>query len=93
MPTRERYSKWPAISSLLRLTTVRALKLNCPCFFNHSQTAVAIVTDESMKLLFQNGHGEVYRRVINWLSSPVEDLLVSGVLAVVNFARAGKSVR
>ncbi len=43
-----------------------------------------------MELLFQNGTGKVYQSVKNWLSSSVEELQVSGVLAIVNFARAGK---
>ncbi|KAK7602061.1 hypothetical protein V9T40_009502 [Parthenolecanium corni] len=44
--------------------------------------------DQSMELLFENGKGRVYQSVVNWLSSSVEELQVSGVLAVVNFARA-----
>lgn len=45
-----------------------------------------------MELLFENGKGRVYQSVVNWLSSSVEELQVSGVLAVVNFARAGKQL-
>lgn len=47
-------------------------------------------SDQSMELLFENGKGRVYQSVVSWLSSSVEELQVSGVLAVVNFARAGK---
>lgn len=45
-----------------------------------------------MELLFKNGKGKVYLSVVNWLSSPIEELQVSGVLAIVNFARAGKDI-
>lgn len=48
-----------------------------------------VFSDESMELLFYNGKGNVFVSMVNWLSSNVEELQVSGVLAIGNFARAG----
>lgn len=59
-------------------------------FFVHVVPLLLRFSDQSMKLLFENGKGRVYQSVVSWLSSNVEELQVSGVLAVVNFARAGK---
>lgn len=47
------------------------------------------LTDESMELLYSNGKGNVFVDMVNWLSCNVEELQVTGVLAVGNFARAG----
>lgn len=44
--------------------------------------------DASMELLFDNGKGNVFMSMVNWLSNNVEELQVSGVLAIGNFARA-----
>ncbi|RXG68143.1 Rap1 GTPase-GDP dissociation stimulator 1-A [Armadillidium vulgare] len=46
-----------------------------------------LVGDESMLLLYNNGEGEVYKELVNWLSSNLEDLQIAGALAVGNFAR------
>ncbi|XP_045463520.1 rap1 GTPase-GDP dissociation stimulator 1 [Harmonia axyridis] len=46
-----------------------------------------LIEDEGMKLLYDQGHGEVYKNCIKWLDSDDEDLLVAAILAVGNFAR------
>ena len=46
-------------------------------------------TDDSMKLLFNDGNGSVYKTCVSWLSSGDQHLEISGCLAVGNFGRTG----
>ena len=52
---------------------------------------IAMVTDESMELLYAEGKGVVFEQVLRWVQSPKEHLRSSGVLAIGNFARNGES--
>ena len=47
-------------------------------------------TDESMGIIYDRGSGSVYKELVEWLTSDVEDLQISGALAMGNFARSGK---
>lgn len=52
---------------------------------------VLILTgDESMNLLYKNSEGYVYKKLVDWLENSDEDLQVTAVLAMGNFARADK---
>lgn len=52
---------------------------------------VLILTgDQSMTLLYNDGSGVVYRDMLAWLHSDDIDLMITGVLAVGNFARNDK---
>ncbi|XP_051160445.1 GTPase-GDP dissociation stimulator vimar [Leptopilina boulardi] len=52
---------------------------------------VLILTgDESMNLLYKNSEGFVYKKLVEWLENLDEDLQVTAVLAMGNFARADK---
>ena len=45
--------------------------------------------DDSMKLLFNDGDGPVYKICVSWVSSGDQHLEISGCLAVGNFGRTG----
>ena len=49
--------------------------------------------DDSMKLLFNDGNGSVYKMCVTWLSSGDQHLEISGCLAVGNFGRTGRRRR
>lgn len=49
--------------------------------------------DDSMKLLFNNGDGSVYKMCVSWLSSGDQHLEISGCLAVGNFGRTGRELK
>lgn len=52
---------------------------------------VLILTgDQSMSLLYADGNGTVYKYMLTWLDSDDIDLMITGVLAVGNFARNDK---
>ncbi|XP_046392857.1 rap1 GTPase-GDP dissociation stimulator 1-B [Ischnura elegans] len=52
---------------------------------------VLILTgDESMNHLYEEGNGEVFQKMVRWLEYDDEDLQVTGVLAMGNFARTDK---
>lgn len=46
-----------------------------------------LTEDDSMKLLFNDGDGPVYKICVSWLSSGDQHLEISGCLAVGNFGR------
>ncbi|BES93298.1 rap1 GTPase-GDP dissociation stimulator [Nesidiocoris tenuis] len=46
--------------------------------------------DASMELAFNDGKGRVYKGLCQWLSSADDDLQVTAVLAMANFARTDK---
>ncbi|KAJ7373122.1 Rap1 GTPase-GDP dissociation stimulator 1 [Desmophyllum pertusum] len=46
-----------------------------------------LTEDDSMKVLFDDGNGSVYKLCVSWLSSEDQHLEISGCLAVGNFAR------
>lgn len=46
-----------------------------------------LTEDDSMKLLFNDGDGSVYKMCVSWLSSGDQHLEISGCLAVGNFGR------
>ncbi|EFN75447.1 Rap1 GTPase-GDP dissociation stimulator 1-B [Harpegnathos saltator] len=49
---------------------------------------VLILTgDDSMNFLYDNSKGPVYRKLVEWLESDDEDLQITAVLAMGNFAR------
>lgn len=43
-------------------------------------------SDESMNLLYDGGNGTVYKKLVEWLDSDDEDLQVTAILAMGNFA-------
>jgi hypothetical protein len=43
-----------------------------------------------MNTLYAEGKGKVFQQMMSWLSSGDEDLQITGVLAMGNFARTGK---
>jgi hypothetical protein len=43
-----------------------------------------------MNTLYAEGKGKVFQQMVAWLSSGDEDLQITGVLAMGNFARTGK---
>ena len=45
--------------------------------------------DVSMELAYGNGKGKVFEGLLAWLSSSDDDLQVTAVLAMANFARTG----
>ena len=49
--------------------------------------------DDSMKVLFNDGNGSVYKTCVSWLSSGDEHLEVSGCLAIGNFGRTGQGLK
>ncbi|PSN38110.1 hypothetical protein C0J52_00840 [Blattella germanica] len=52
---------------------------------------VLILTgDVSMNVLYDEGKGKVFEQMVAWLSSGDEDLQITGVLAMGNFARTDK---
>jgi hypothetical protein len=42
-----------------------------------------------MNLLYAEGNGAVFKEMVSWLGSDDEDLQITGVLAMGNFARTG----
>lgn len=46
-------------------------------------------SDESMNLLYADGKGKVFQGMVSWLTSTDDDLQLTGVLAMGNFARTG----
>lgn len=48
---------------------------------------VILTGDESMNLLYDDSNGEVYEKLVEWLESSDEDLQITAVLAMGNFAR------
>ncbi|XP_046665551.1 rap1 GTPase-GDP dissociation stimulator 1 [Homalodisca vitripennis] len=46
--------------------------------------------DESMNLLYGDGKGKVFQGMVSWLTSTDDDLQITGVLAMGNFARTDK---
>ncbi|KAK7873277.1 hypothetical protein R5R35_011343 [Gryllus longicercus] len=52
--------------------------------------ALVLTGDESMNILYSEGHGEVFHAMVSWLGSDDEDLQITGVLAMGNFARTDK---
>jgi len=63
----------------------------CVSVNDFSLCYVAMATDESMELLYDEGKGVVFEQVLRWVQSPKEHLRSSGVLAIGNFARNGES--
>ena len=51
--------------------------------------SLILSADDSMKLLFHDGDGSVYKICVSWLSSGDQHLEISGCLAVGNFGRTG----
>ena len=49
--------------------------------------------DDSMKLLFNDGNGSVYKMCVSWLSSGDQHLEISGCLAIGNFGRTGRELK
>jgi len=48
-----------------------------------------VFSDASMNTLYAEGKGKVFQQMVAWLSSGDEDLQITGVLAMGNFARTG----
>ena len=48
-----------------------------------------VISDVSMNTLYAEGKGKVFQQMVAWLSSGDEDLQITGVLAMGNFARTG----
>lgn len=44
-----------------------------------------------MTMLYRDGEGEVYHNMLKWIRMDNVDLQTTGVLALGNFARCGKS--
>jgi hypothetical protein len=54
---------------------------------------VSVLTgDEAMELLYLDGEGQVFKDMTDWLSADDEDLQVTAVLAMGNFARTGNKI-
>ncbi|XP_049793819.1 GTPase-GDP dissociation stimulator vimar [Schistocerca nitens] len=51
---------------------------------------LVLTGDDSMNVLYAEGRGDVFRSMINWIESDDEDLQITGVLAMGNFARTDK---
>ncbi|XP_059471652.1 GTPase-GDP dissociation stimulator vimar [Neocloeon triangulifer] len=52
---------------------------------------VSVLTgDDAMELLYKDGEGQVFKEMAEWLSAEDEDLQVTAVLAMGNFARTDK---
>ncbi|XP_064087915.1 rap1 GTPase-GDP dissociation stimulator 1-B-like [Macrobrachium nipponense] len=47
-----------------------------------------LVGDESMNIIYDSGNGPVYKELVEWLTSDLEDLQIAGALAMGNFARS-----
>ncbi|XP_068218046.1 rap1 GTPase-GDP dissociation stimulator 1 isoform X2 [Palaemon carinicauda] len=47
-----------------------------------------LVGDESMNIIYDGGNGSVYKELVDWLTSDLEDLQIAGALAMGNFARS-----
>ena len=45
--------------------------------------------DESMKLIYDNGNGNIISEAVKWMRSSSEHLQNSGALAIGNMARSG----
>lgn len=43
-----------------------------------------------MQIAYGNGKGTVFEGLLNWLDSPDDDLQVTAVLCMANFARTGE---
>lgn len=54
--------------------------------------SLILSADDSMKLLFSDGDGPVYKICVSWLSSGDQHLEISGCLAVGNFGRTGREL-
>lgn len=54
-----------------------------------SPYALSYLTDESMGIIYNEGSGPVYKELVEWLTSELEDLQIAGALAMGNFARSG----
>lgn len=50
-----------------------------------------LTEDDSMKGLFSDGNGSVYKTCVSWLSSGDEHLQISGCLAIGNFGRTDEN--
>jgi hypothetical protein len=50
----------------------------------------SLISDISMNTLYAEGKGRVFQQMVAWLSSGDEDLQITGVLAMGNFARTGR---
>lgn len=48
---------------------------------------MSICLDDSMNFLYDNSEGLVYKKLVEWLESIDEDLQITAVLAMGNFAR------
>lgn len=48
---------------------------------------ISIYLDDSMNFLYDNSEGPVYKTLVEWLESIDEDLEITAVLAMGNFAR------
>lgn len=42
-----------------------------------------------MNIIYGNGEGPVYKELVSWLTSNMDDLQIAGALAMGNFARNG----
>lgn len=51
---------------------------------------LVLTGDASMKHVYQNGSGPVYKTTMSWLQSEDDNLKVAGALAAGNFARKGE---
>lgn len=51
---------------------------------------LVLTGDNSMNALYAEGKGQVFQSMVSWLSSEDEDLQITGVLAMGNFARTDK---
>ncbi|XP_067001395.2 GTPase-GDP dissociation stimulator vimar [Anabrus simplex] len=51
---------------------------------------LVLTGDDSMNILYSEGQGQVFHSMVSWLSSDDEDLQITGVLAMGNFARTDK---
>lgn len=46
-----------------------------------------------MDILYQESKGKLFHSMIKWLQDPDEDLKITAVLAMGNFARTGKYLK
>jgi hypothetical protein len=74
---------------------VRCVNKICFCLINNHESFLSILfdcfkkSDDSMKLLYDNGKGRIVTEAINWMRSSSEHLQNSGALAFGNMARSG----
>lgn len=54
---------------------------------------MSICLDDSMNFLYDNSEGLVYKKLVEWLESIDEDLQITAVLAMGNFARTDAHCR